>query len=76
MSLLEFAEDRLGCEHVVVCLSRADVKTSGNNNAGVGKSSNAVKNFLFLGFQPLAPGHEFLPPNNANLVSHVHSATL
>jgi hypothetical protein len=28
----------------------------------------AIRNFLFLGFQPLAPGHEF-NPSNPNLVS-------
>jgi len=27
----------------------------------------AIRNFMFLGFQPLAPGHEFMP-SNPNLV--------
>ncbi len=90
VSLLEFAEERLSCEHVVVCLSRAAVNSGSSNNnparggnggsSGGGGSSNnvnnsAVKNFLFLGFQPLAPGHEFLPPNDAKLVSVRHSVS-
>ena len=58
VQLLEYAEETLKCEHVVVCL-----------NSVLGDTKNIVRNFLFLGFQPLAPGHEFLP-NNPNLVSN------
>lgn len=52
VSVLEYAEEALRCQHVIVCLDRhaADLK-------------NTIRNFLFLGFQPLAPGHEFLPKN-------------
>merc|ERR1712098_367511 len=31
-------------------------------------NKNVIRNFLFLGFQPIAPGHEFLP-NNPNVVA-------
>ena len=57
VSLLEYAEETLNCSHVVVCLDQ-----------GVAGLRAIVRNFLFLGFQPLAPGHEFLP-KNPNLVS-------
>ena len=57
VELLEYAEERLGCSHVVVCLDRQ-----------LKEMKVVVRNFLFLGFQPLAPGHEFLP-KNPNLVS-------
>ncbi len=57
VELLEYAEEDLGCSHVVVCLDQQLRGIKG-----------VVKNFLFLGFQPLAPGHEFLP-KNPNLVS-------
>ena len=60
MSLLEFAEEKLECSHVVMC-----VKEEEDNN----KRAVTVRNFLFLGFQPLAPGHEFLPPTKTELVS-------
>jgi ornithine decarboxylase antizyme 1 len=49
ISLLEYAEDELGVDHVVACLpSQACNK-------------NIIRNFLFLGFTPLDPGHEFFP---------------
>ena len=57
VELLEYAEERLGCSHVVVCLDRQ-----------LKEMKVVVRNFLFLGFRPLAPGHEFLP-KNPNLVS-------
>ena len=59
VSLLEYAEDNLRCSHVVICLD----KSLGEKNL-----KSVVRNFLFLGFQPLAPGHELLPPMNQNLV--------
>merc|ERR1712029_1067178 len=31
------------------------------------EEAKAIRNFMFLGFQPLAPGHEFMP-SNPNLV--------
>jgi len=61
VELLEYAEERLGCSHVVVCLDRQ-----------LKEMKVVVRNFLFLGFQPLAPGHEFLP-KNPNLVCFVYT---
>ena len=77
------AEDVLGCSHVVVCLGKPN-STKGSpyiNNENINnqnlnttnlefekESKMAIRNFLFLGFQPLAPGHEF-NPSNPNLVS-------
>ena len=78
------AEDVLGCSHVVVCLGKPNsMKTSNNtyNNENINtqnfttnleyekESKMAIRNFLFLGFQPLAPGHEF-NPSNPNLVRY------
>lgn len=59
VAMLEYAEEELACEHVVVCLEKEKAVPS------------VVRNFLFLGFQPLAPGHEFLP-DNPNLVCFVY----
>jgi ornithine decarboxylase antizyme 1 len=64
VSLLEYAEDVLHCEHVIVCLDKKTTKPS--------DTKMAIRNFLFLGFQPLAPGHEFVP-SNPNLVCFVYS---
>jgi ornithine decarboxylase antizyme 1 len=61
VSLLEYAEETLDCSHVVVCL---DQQLRG--------MKAVVRNFLFLGFQPLAPGHEFLP-KNPNLACFVYT---
>jgi len=61
VSLLEYAEEELGVTHVVACLDRLH-----NDN------KNVIRNFLFLGFQPIAPGHEFLP-SNPNVVCFLYS---
>jgi len=63
VSLLEYAEDVLRCEHVIVCLSKT---------ANAADTKLAIRNFLFLGFTPLAAGHEFVP-SNANAVCFVYS---
>merc|ERR1712203_1145526 len=60
VSLLEYAEEELEVTHVVACLDRLH-----HDN------KNVIRNFLFLGFQPIAPGHEFLP-NNPNVVCFLH----
>ena len=60
VSLLEYAEDVLHCEHVIICLDK--------NSTNPRDTKMAIRNFLFLGFTPLAPGHEFVP-SNPNLVS-------
>merc|ERR1712001_650546 len=83
MGILQ-AEDVLGCSHVVVCLGKPN-STKGSpyiNNENINthnlnttnlefekESKMAIRNFLFLGFQPLAPGHEF-NPSNPNLVRY------
>jgi len=61
VSLLEYAEEELGVSHVVACLDRHH-----HDN------KNVIRNFLFLGFQPIAPGHEFLP-SNPNVVCFLYS---
>ena len=58
VALLEYAEEVLEATHVIVCIEKNQSKIT----------KMAIRNFLFLGFQPLAPGHEFLP-TNPNLVS-------
>lgn len=62
VSLLEYAEDVLEVTHVVVCFGG---KTAAA--AAAADEAKAIRNFMFLGFQPLAPGHEFMP-SNKNMV--------
>lgn len=57
VALLEYAEEVLECSHVIVCFDKSQSNST----------KTATRNFLFLGFQPLAPGHEYLP-TNPNLV--------
>eukprot|EP00091_Calanus_sinicus_P024036 TRINITY_DN8401_c0_g1_i3.p1 TRINITY_DN8401_c0_g1~~TRINITY_DN8401_c0_g1_i3.p1 ORF type:complete len:154 (-),score=16.06 TRINITY_DN8401_c0_g1_i3:434-895(-) len=61
VSLLEYAEEELGVSHVVACLDKLH-----HDN------KNVIRNFLFLGFQPLAPGHEF-QPSNPNVVCFLYT---
>ena len=35
-------------------------------------NKNVIRNFLFLGFQPLAPGHEF-HPSTPNVVCFLYT---
>lgn len=75
VSLLEYAEDVLECSHVIVCLGKPSylLQQANNSSASSGIDTNdkdikmAIRNFMFLGFQALAPGHEFMP-SNPNLV--------
>jgi len=60
VSLLEYAEEELEVTHVVACLDRQH------------DNKNVIRNFLFLGFQPIAPGHEFIP-NNPNVVCFLYT---
>lgn len=61
VSLLEYAEERLGCSHVIICLDK-----------NITSIKAVLRNFLFLGFQALTPGHEF-QPKNPNLVCFVYT---
>jgi len=61
VSLLEYAEEELGVSNVVACVDRLH-----HDN------KNVIRNFLFLGFQPLAPGHEF-HPSNPNVVCFLYT---
>jgi len=82
--LLEYAEDVLGCSHVIVCLGKPNLSKGSTTNMNYTNKMNttnteydkeskmAIRNFLFLGFQPLAPGHEF-NPSNPNLISFVYT---
>ena len=65
VSLLEYAEEQtakevLECSDVIVCFQKCQSSNT----------KTAIRNFLFLGFQPLAPGHEYLP-TNPNLVNTI-----
>jgi ornithine decarboxylase antizyme 1 len=61
VSLLEYAEEELGVSHVVACLDKLH-----HDN------KNVIRNFLFLGFQPIAPGHEY-QPSNPNVVCFLYT---
>lgn len=61
VSLLEYAEEELGVSNVVACVDKLH-----HDN------KNVIRNFLFLGFQPLAPGHEF-HPSNPNVVCFLYT---
>lgn len=67
LSLLEFAEEKLDCDGVVLCIrkDRAD-------------RANLVKTFMFLGFAPLNPQSPLAPPqqqgqndDNLFLIYHI-----
>lgn len=62
VSLLEHAEEELGCTHVIVCIDKK-----------ITQLKKMMRNFLFLGFQMLDPGHELSPPMNPNVVSFVYN---
>jgi len=61
VSLLEYAEEELGVDHVVACLD------SNHNN------KNVIRNFLFLGFEPIAAGHEYFPLTLPNVVCFLYT---
>jgi len=61
ISLLEYAEEELGVSHVVACIDKLH-----HDN------KNVIRNFLFLGFQPLTPGHEY-HPSNPNVVCFLYT---
>jgi len=53
VSLLEYAEEVLGCSHVLLCFAkdRAD-------------RAQLIRSFMFLGFEPIAPSHPLAPANS------------
>lgn len=51
LSLLEFAEEKLDCDGVVLCIRKDRTDRA-----------NLVKTFLFLGFSPLNPKSPLAPP--------------
>lgn len=77
VSLLEYAEEELGVSNVVACVDRWDLEsfpsTVTNSPPRLHHDNkNVIRNFLFLGFQPLAPGHEF-HPSNPNVVCFLYT---
>jgi len=50
VELLEYAEDELECENVVICFP-GDLE----------KRDVILKTFMFLGFVPMRPGHHLIP---------------
>jgi len=55
VSLLEFSEELLECECIVVCF-----------NKNRGDRAHLVRTFMFLGFAMLPPGHDLIPSGSSN----------
>ena len=80
VSLLEYAEEELGVSNVVACLDKCVIAWSGLLSCWLTDfcfrlhhdNKNVIRNFLFLGFQPLAPGHEF-HPSTPNVVCFLYT---
>lgn len=64
ISLLEFAEEKLECNAIILCM-RKDRQDR----------PSLVRNFLFLGFQPLSPKSPFAPPNAAAAIHNNSNTT-
>lgn len=74
VSLLEYAEDHLECSHVIVCL----IKNENDDDERSSGLSSLIKNFMFLGFSPLARRQtELLPKkmldSNPDMVCFVYT---
>ena len=63
LGMLEYAEEELGVAHVVLCVDGGAVAA-----AAVG--AGMARSLMFLGFQPLEAGHEFLP-EDPNMVKKI-----
>lgn len=63
ISLLEFAEEKLDCTAVVLCM-RKDRQDR----------AQLVRTFLFLGFQPLSPNAPLAPPQAAAAIHNTVAA--
>jgi len=61
VSLLEYAEEELGVEHVIACLDQGHV------------NNNVIRNFLFLGLQPMLAEHEYFPAALSHVVCFLYT---
>jgi len=53
VNLLEYAEEELKCQNVVLCLDKSCVE----------KSNNLIRMFMYFGFYALSPSHPLTPQN-------------
>jgi len=53
VNLLEYAEEELKCQNVIICLDKNSVK----------KSNNLIRMFMYFGFYALTPSHPLAPKN-------------
>jgi len=53
VNLLEYAEEELKCQNVVICLDKSCVE----------KSNNLIRMFMYFGFYALSPSHPLAPKN-------------
>jgi len=75
LAMLNHAKETFGCSKFILCLD-GNVDDLDEEKDRIKKKSdlrNVVRLFLFLGFEPLAQGHEFLPTSNKDLVCFVDS---
>lgn len=56
VNLLEYAEEELKCQNVVICLDKNSVE----------KSNNLIRMFMYFGFNALSPAHPLTPKNTSD----------